>query len=402
MLGGACWCPYRGSARQEQGQGHSPAGSAGSPLDGVIAISARIVLGFCCAAAANRIVAGVSAAARAAREVALACRDGGVPAVCDIAVPGGWAPDDWCRSELARLASGLDLRFSDLDALKAAPGNMPTVFAPGVRVVRGDAGFQADALRGAVAGHAPLPADDAGHTACGPCIEELDKVSRAIVAGTAKPGDGIVSRTINRPISQTISRFLLRYPGVTPFHATLGTAALGVAMAISLFFGGADGLIWGALLFQAASIFDGVDGEIARAAFRSSARGAMLDSMIDATTNLAFIGGVTTNLWLQGYRDAASAGAAGLAMLAVGLYLLGRRARSGNAPFSFNAVKDHFSGRRSRIMQWMTWLTMRDFFALAGAVLIMAGFGPHGLVAFAVVTTGWFLVVLAVLFRRAS
>jgi len=48
----------------------------------------------------------------------------------------------------------------------------------------------------------------------------------------------------------------------------------------------------GALLFQAASMFDGVDGEIARATYRTSRSGAALDSAIDAATNFAAMLGI--------------------------------------------------------------------------------------------------------------
>jgi CDP-L-myo-inositol myo-inositolphosphotransferase len=173
-------------------------------------------------------------------------------------------------------------------------------------------------------------------------------------------------------------------------------------MTLCLLGGTQRGLIVGALLFQAASIFDGVDGEIARATFRTSARGAMLDSLVDAATNIACIGGVTFNLYLQGEFQAALAGATGLALFATGLAVIGRYGRSNQDGLTFNAVKDHFSARGSRLMTWLTWLTMRDFFALAGAVLIILGFAPHALFVFAVVAAGWLAVVLAVMVRQPA
>jgi CDP-L-myo-inositol myo-inositolphosphotransferase len=131
--------------------------------------------------------------------------------------------------------------------------------------------------------------------------------SRQIVASTGKSGDGIVSRYVNRPISRAITRVLLRFPGIRPHHATAAAGAIGILMAASLLVGGKAGLLLGAILFQLASIVDGVDGEIARATFRSSSAGAMWDSLTDAATNISFIGGVTVNLWLRGFEDAAAA-----------------------------------------------------------------------------------------------
>lgn len=349
----------------------------------------QIELCFASAATAEVLVAGVPAAARAAREVALAARKARQPVTCLIVVAGGWAPDRWTRDELIRLTEGLAWRIVSQSA-----GAANTV------ILRGEALAPAETIGAAIASRRrpspPLTSRTPAQT-----LADLKRAGDRLIAGTAKPGDGIVSRHINRPISQAISRTWLRVPGVTPFHATIGTIALGVAMAIALFFGGASGLIAGALLFQAASIFDGVDGEIARATFRTSASGAKLDSVTDAATNLAFIAGVTFNLGQQGYAHAAFAGTIGVAMLAIGLWLIGRRARSNPDSFTFDAIKHHFSARKSRLMQLLTWLTMRDFFALAAAVLILAGLGPQALMAFAVVTAGWLLVTISVLLRPA-
>ena len=48
-------------------------------------------------------------------------------------------------------------------------------------------------------------------------------------------------------------------------------------------------------------------------------------------------------------------------------------------------------------MQRLTWLTMRDFFAFAAVLFVVSGFANLGLVAFATVASGWFVVVLVVL-----
>ncbi len=263
-----------------------------------------------------------------------------------------------------------------------------------------------------VAGTLPEPAGAArlegGQAALAPMPEALSRRAMAaaaeqIIKATAKPGDGIVSRHINRPISQACSRLALRlFPRIQPLHATFGTAAIALAMTVALFSGTQTGLVAGALLFQAASIFDGVDGEIARATFRSSPQGAALDSMVDALTNLACVAGVSWNLYCQGMQHAAAAGAAGLAAMALGLWVLGRRSRKSAEGMTFNALKDRLNRHPSRARQWLTWLTMRDFYALAGAVLIASGFAAFALYAFAVVAAGWLVVVLAMMMREPA
>jgi len=162
------------------------------------------------------------------------------------------------------------------------------------------------------------------------------------------------------------------------------------------------GLVAGALLFQAASIFDGVDGEMARATFRTSRGGAALDSMIDAVTNLAFIAGVACNLQMQGHWLAARIGFTGLALLAAGLLLIGRASTKSNAPFSFDVVKDHYRTRSggsesSRLVQGLTFATSRDFFALVFALLIAFGMAPQVLALFAVAAAGWLVAVIIAL-----
>ena len=350
---------------------------------------------------ASRNVAGVPAAARAVREVAKA----GI-GECWIVAGALWQPNELIRGEVERLAGGTTVSWLSAEELSAIFSDERILLVPGESLVA------AESMRDALAHNSVLPIGLEFAAACGHQIferiagartgGELDDAERRIIASTTKPSDGIVSRKLNRPISQAISRRLLKWPGIRPIHATAVTTLLAVAMVLSLLAGGNAGLIAGAVLFQAASIFDGVDGEIARATFRTSRWGAMADSLVDAATNIGFIGGVVINLWIQGNTFAAMTGAAGLAIMAFGLFLIGQRARSGTQKFTFNAVKDHFHGPQPRPMQWLIWLTMRDFYALAAALFVVTGFAAEGLVAFGVIATGWLVVVLAVLMRTRA
>ena len=60
--------------------------------------------------------------------------------------------------------------------------------------------------------------------------------------------------------------------------------------------GGKTGLILGGILFQAASVIDGVDGEMARATFRATDFGKTLDSAVDMATNFLFVSALTLHL----------------------------------------------------------------------------------------------------------
>ena len=293
-----------------------------------------------------------------------------------------------------------------------------------IAVIRGDALPPAEAIAAAVAGGNVLidgieiaigsgvqEAVERAVTAGRGATERLRKAGRAILRSTAKPTDGIVSRHINRPISQAISSVALRFPGFRPVHATVGTAAIALAMFACLLLGGEWGLIAGALLFQAASIFDGVDGEVSRATWRTSPEGARMDSLIDAVTNLAFLLGVALNLQFQGRPGAAAIGYTGLGLLAIGLFMIGRVAARSNAPFSFDLVKEHYrakgvttsgsatsDGKKPfEIMQWLTFMTSRDFFALVFALLIAVGLAAQVLALFAIAAAGWLVAVILAL-----
>lgn len=353
-----------------------------------------VVVVFSGAWSAAHIVAGLPAAARALREVALA----GVPS-CTIAVPGGWRPERLAAAELTRLAQGMP--YSIVDTAALAGDSEPQLLLQGehpVSVERLRAALtHAEPPHGALLIAPPRDWTRLPRLTPAQAAARLDRAGQAIIAGTSKPGDGIVSQLINRPISQSISRLLLRFPGITPFHATAVSALLAAAMLAALILGGATGLILGAVLYQLASIVDGVDGEIARATFRSSPAGAMADSLVDAVTNIGFLAGLDINLWIQGNAHAAIAGSLGLAIVALGLFLIGRRARRSKAAFTFDGVKHHFQARRSWLLQTLIWLTMRDFFALGWLIGIVAGVAAPGLMLFSFGAAIWLVVVVFVL-----
>lgn len=170
-----------------------------------------------------------------------------------------------------------------------------------------------------------------------------------------------------------------------------------------LFFPGYQGQLWGALLFQLASVTDGVDGEIARATFRATPQGATFDSLVDAATNLSFFAGMMINLYLDGEVQAVLVAAAALIGVAGGMALLGLTALSDRGPVTFDAVKDRLAPRRSRVMTWLTWFTMRDFYALFALVIIALGYAVVAAYLFAIIVAGWLIVVVATLmpsFRR--
>lgn len=233
------------------------------------------------------------------------------------------------------------------------------------------------------------------------------RLGTEILRRTGKAQDGLVSRWLNRPISRRITALLLHCRGVRPNHATAITALLALLMVAALLSGREWGLTAGALLFQAASILDGVDGEIARATFRSSKAGAALDTAVDVATNLLFVAGLAINLAQAGREEALMLAGGGLAIFLIGLALIGRRSMRSGGGFSLDLVKLHYRARVSgslaaRTIAFLTIVSSRDFFALLFAILILVGLPLAALYLFAAAASVWILFVIGSLTAPAK
>jgi CDP-L-myo-inositol myo-inositolphosphotransferase len=121
--------------------------------------------------------------------------------------------------------------------------------------------------------------------------EDVQRAERMLVARAArKPHDGVISRRLNRPLSQRISRVLVRHE-VAPTAITIATFVLTLVGAGVVALGrfSPAALIVGGLLVQAASVVDGCDGEVARAMLRTSPFGALLDTLLDRFADAALL-----------------------------------------------------------------------------------------------------------------
>ncbi len=141
---------------------------------------------------------------------------------------------------------------------------------------------------------------------------------RVLLGSLRKSVDGLVSRTMNRPISIAISSVLVHTP-ITPnalsfltFVMALGAAALMAAQAFAA----------GAVLMQFSSILDGCDGEVARLKYRASKVGAWLDTVLDDISTPVFILATGYGVW-QAFGGTFGSTMFGLAVTAVVLTLPG-------------------------------------------------------------------------------
>src|SRR5438128_10777784 len=104
----------------------------------------------------------------------------------------------------------------------------------------------------------------------------------------SKPQDGLVSRFLNRPISRRITRVLLKFP-IHPNTWTIAIFVLPLIASVFLVRGNYISVVIGAVIFQAFSILDGCDGEIARAKSLESRFGERLDNLCDFLASLLYV-----------------------------------------------------------------------------------------------------------------
>jgi phosphatidylglycerophosphate synthase len=108
---------------------------------------------------------------------------------------------------------------------------------------------------------------------------------RLLLRCLRKPVDGLISRSINRPISLALSSLFVRTP-LTPNMLTTMTFLIALSAADLMASGN---FLAGALVMQFSSILDGCDGEVARLKYQTSRLGGWLDTIFDDISNMTFI-----------------------------------------------------------------------------------------------------------------
>lgn len=133
-----------------------------------------------------------------------------------------------------------------------------------------------------------------------PAIDVTDDASarraeRALFRSLRKPQDGWTARFLNRYVSLTLSRLLVKTT-LSPNQVSVGILAIGLYGAYLAAQGTYFTMLAGAFLFQAQSILDGCDGEMSRVSYRGSHLGEWLDTIGDDVTNYAFFAGAALGL----------------------------------------------------------------------------------------------------------
>lgn len=202
-----------------------------------------------------------------------------------------------------------------------------------------------------------------------------------VLQRSGKATDGWVSRNCSRPISRIISMAMLKLR-LKANHASVMTLCVGLGAAALALQPGYLPLVGTGVLFQLASVLDGVDGEMARATLTETATGAVLDTVVDQVTYVACFIGVTIG-WIRegaGLLALVWTGSIGVALvlsLMRGSKFVSRHAPNASFVFIDRAVRRaaRDSGRAVlRISAALFTLLRRDAFAAIFFFVALAGY----------------------------
>lgn len=225
------------------------------------------------------------------------------------------------------------------------------------------------------------------------CTDGVRAVEKRLLRALRKDVDGVISRTINRPISLAFTRLLMNTP-IKPNHVTTVIMIIGIASGFVVAQGGYWAGVLGALLLNTQSVLDGTDGELARLRFQGSHFGQWFDTLSDDLSNLSFLVGATIS---ASYEPVLFIGLAGIAAFvltqAVVYYALVTVYGSGNLQH-FEWALGESSGGLSKI----EFLVKRDFFCFA--FMLLAFLGRVGLDIAVVGSAAGALVTIVMLGRQ--
>jgi phosphatidylglycerophosphate synthase len=213
----------------------------------------------------------------------------------------------------------------------------------------------------------------------------------AIFAELLRGDLGVVARTLNKPISFRITRYLLCRLPLTPNQVTVLAGLIGLAGAGLIAAGSASAMLLGFFLAHLQSVLDGCDGELARVRLQQSAIGEWLDTVVDDALNLALTIAIGVGMWRsEGRPFYLVVGLVAAAMLitynAVAYRELARQGEGGevlkvrwwfNRGASFKGLYTGSGGAvRGRLFGIFTTFGRRDFFVFAWLVLALLNLKP--------------------------
>lgn len=208
---------------------------------------------------------------------------------------------------------------------------------------------------------------------------ERKRAEKLLVRSLRKSVDGVIAKHINRRFSLAASSVLMHFP-IKPNHVTTFSLLVSVAAAVTAAMATAASPGWlvvGAVLWQLASMLDGIDGEIARLKFAESKFGEWFDTLTDDVGKFMFFLGSGYGfaavsgqvMWLQ---IAALAVAIQMA-LAFSLYRKLLRTGSGSHYALAWDVSPTHDKLLVRLYSRIEFLSRRDYYVFAWMVMAFVG-----------------------------
>jgi 1L-myo-inositol 1-phosphate cytidylyltransferase / CDP-L-myo-inositol myo-inositolphosphotransferase len=206
-----------------------------------------------------------------------------------------------------------------------------------------------------------------------------------LVKNLRKSVDGIIARHVNRRFSLAMSRWLMNTP-VRPNHVTAFSLLVSIGAAFAAALATAANPLWlavGAVLWQLASMLDGIDGELARLKFAESKIGEWFDTLTDDVGKFVFFIGsgigmsaVTgQSVWLVLCVVAVAV----QMTLAINLYRKLLKTGSGSH-YALAWETKPSNTLASRLYHRIEFMSRRDYYVFAWMVLVIFGFAEVAIV----------------------
>jgi len=198
-----------------------------------------------------------------------------------------------------------------------------------------------------------------------------------------KPVDGLLARHVNRNISLFVSRRLKDLP-VHPNAVSVFNMLLGVLAAFCVAHPSYGWMLLGALLLEANSVLDGVDGELARVRLQESKLGEWLDTLADDGSNILFFIGLSIGVAQLPWGMPFAVAGAVAALAQITLCVIRYRELIGLGRGDLYALEDDFMGWDpaeqhtvgGKLLAWTTVLLKQDAFITFFLVMAVVGLLP--------------------------
>ena len=181
-------------------------------------------------------------------------------------------------------------------------------------------------------------------------------------------GEGLFTRNIRR-CSIPLSRWLLRFDGITANGVTLAGFALTLAAGACFATGAYAAGLAGALLYFVSMVFDCSDGEVARGTLSDSRFGAWLETVTDYLSYFVVLGSIVVgDVRMEGVDEHTVAATVAAAFSAAIVLLVGwlRAQIAGANPGAFDDALAAELKQGTAVQQFAAWgrqLIKRAFFA---------------------------------------